>query len=62
MKNIRYDKTDEIKIKNEKKINKLTPDINIKDNHVITINKVWPISGWEINNKIIAKTTKKLKK
>ena len=62
MKKIKYEKTDEVKTKNEKKIIKFTPDIKINDSQVITINKVWPISGWEINSRVIGITTKKLKK
>ena len=48
--------------KDEKNNNKLTPDMNIKDNQVIVTKIVCPISGWKINKSITGSKTKKLKK
>ena len=53
---------EKINAKNTKKNNKLIPETNINENHVSTINIVWPMSGWEIKNKIIGKIIKKLNK
>ena len=43
-------------------MNKLIPETNIKDSHVRKINKLWPISGWEIKKIIIGVSIIKLKK
>ena len=51
-----------IKIKNTKKIIKLTPETKIKLSHVRNVNKVWPTSGWAINNNVTGINIKKLKK
>ena len=57
-----YINIENVKAKNEKKNNKLIPETNINENHVRTINTVWPISGWEIKNKITGNIIKKLNK
>ena len=49
----------------EKRINKtekLIPETNISDSQTEEINIVWPISGWEINNKSRGDTMIALKK
>ena len=48
--------------KQTKKINKFIPETKIKANHVKIINKDWPISGCEINNKIIGTNKNRLNK
>ena len=51
-----------VKVKKEKKNNKLIPDTNINENQVSTTSTVWPISGCEIKNKITGNIIKKLNK
>ena len=52
-KNTRYEIKEIKKTNIPKKIIKLIPEINIKVNQVNKIKIDWPISGWDINNKII---------
>ena len=58
--NIKNDIIDPKKIKNEKKIIKFIPEIKIKDNQIIIIKNVWPISGCEINKRMIGIKIKEL--
>ena len=53
---------EKVNIKKPKKYNKLIPETNINENHVRTINIVWPKSGWETKNKITGNIIKKLNK
>ena len=51
-----------VKVKKEKKNNKLIPETKINENQVSTTSTVWPISGCEIKNKITGNIIKKLNK
>ncbi len=53
---------EKVNIKKPKKYNKLIPETNINENHVRTINIVWPKSGWETKNKMTGNIIKKLNK
>ena len=61
-KTIKYVSIEKIIVKKEKKKIKLIPDTNTKVSQVKIINNVWPISGCEINSKIIGNTIPSVKR